>query len=187
LIHNCFYSEKFYTPGEIVTSDIADGGVSLAERVVEVTRGYLERGLLLSFLSLMRKYNKRVLIVSLFGSSVLSPRRARDIDIIIVVDKLSSIEEKLALEQAVKRAPRILDQRRVYDIILFDEESFMENTAPGCLVSGVAGYEVLHDELGFEEIVKKLALSILEEKQVIYKKNRKLNLALYSKHLLRKK
>jgi hypothetical protein len=88
----------------------------------------------------MRKYNKRVLIVSLFGSSVLSPRRARDIDIIIVVDKLSSIEEKLALEPAVKRALRILDQRRVYDIILFDEESFMENTAPGCLVLGVAGY-----------------------------------------------
>jgi hypothetical protein len=134
----------------------------------------------------MRKYNKRVLIVSLFGSSVLNPRRTRDIDIIIVVDKLSSIEEKLALEPAVKRAPRILDQRRVYDIILFDEESFMENTAPGCLVSGVAGYEVLHDELGFEEIVKKLALSTLEEKPVIYMKNRKLNLALYSKHLLRK-
>lgn len=186
MIHNCFYSEKFYTPSEIVTSDIADGGVSLAERVVEATRGYLERGLLLSFLSLMRKYNKRVLIVSLFGSSVYTPRRARDIEIIIVVDKLYSIEEKLALEPAVKRALRILDQRRVYDIILFDEESFMENTAPGCLVSGVAGYEVLHDEPGFEEIVKKLALSTLEEKPVIYKKNRKSNLALYSKHLLRK-
>jgi hypothetical protein len=135
----------------------------------------------------MKEYNKRVLLVLLFGSSVYSPRRARDIDIIIVVDKLSSIEEKFALEQAVKRALRELDQRRVYDIIVFDEESFMENTAPGCLVSGVvAGYEVIFDELGFEEIVKKLALSILEEKPVIYKKNRKLNLALYFKHLLRK-
>jgi hypothetical protein len=135
----------------------------------------------------MKEYNKRVLLVLLFGSSVYSPRRARDIDIIIVVDKLSSIEEKFALEQAVKRALRELDQRRVYDIIVFDEESFMENTVPGCLVSGVvAGYEAIFDELGFEEIVKKLALSILEEKPVIYKKNRKLNLALYSKHLLRK-
>jgi predicted nucleotidyltransferase len=135
----------------------------------------------------MKEYNKRVLLVLLFGSSVYSPRRARDIDIIIVVDKLSSIEEKFALEQAVKRALRELDQRRVYDIIVFDEESFTENTAPGCLVSGVvAGYEVIFDELEFKEIVKKLALSILEEKPVIYKKNRKLNIALYFKHLLRK-
>lgn len=32
-----------YTTGEIVTSDIADRGVSLAKRVIEVTQSYLER------------------------------------------------------------------------------------------------------------------------------------------------
>ena len=147
----------------------------------------MKEDVLFRIFEVARGFNKRVLLVLVFGSSVYNPRRARDIDLIIVIDKLLDIREKVELEVAVRKALKEIDCRVIYDVLVFDIESFFENASPGAVISGVvAGYRVLHDEIGFEEIVEKIALSVLRDKPIIYKEGKRLGLALHAERLLRK-
>jgi len=93
----------------------------------------------------------------LFGSYVYNAPRARDVDIIVVVDRVSNPKElaSLATELAI-RLRRAAG--RVFDVLLFDEESFRENLQPGTVLSGlVMGFKALHDEIGVNKAVEELA------------------------------
>ncbi len=46
---------------------------------------------------------KKVLATILFGSYVYSPRKARDIDMIVIVDDLKNINDKVTLEVEISR------------------------------------------------------------------------------------
>jgi len=139
-------------------------------------------------IELLNSMDKKTKLIAIFGSSIYSPRKARDIDILIAVDRIDSVTEKIELEVAIKRALRELGMEKTCDVIVFDVDSLKENMKPGGVASGaIAGYKVLYDEIGFEEMVKKAAEELLKQGVVVYKKGRKLDLTIYTKLLLSKK
>ncbi|MEM3346515.1 MAG: hypothetical protein QXR36_03710, partial [Desulfurococcaceae archaeon] len=114
----------------------------------------------------------------LFGSSIHGLWIARDVDIMVVVDKFSSVEEKLLLETLIAKSLRKLLVRKPVDVLVFDVESFMENLEPGAVASGlVAGYILLYDELGVESLVKNLAEKVARDDVVLFKHGKRLNLS----------
>ncbi|MEM4062146.1 MAG: hypothetical protein QXY11_04740 [Desulfurococcaceae archaeon] len=114
----------------------------------------------------------------LFGSSIHGLWIARDVDIMVVVDKFSSVEEKLLLETLIAKSLRKLLVRKPVDVLVFDVESFMENLEPGAVASGlVAGYILLYDELGVESLVRNLAEKVARDNVVLFKHGKKLNLS----------
>lgn len=114
----------------------------------------------------------------LFGSSIHGLWIARDVDIMVVVDKFSSVEEKLLLETLIAKSLRKLLVRKPVDVLVFDVEFFMENLEPGAVASGlVAGYILLYDELGVESLVRNLAEKVARDNVVLFKHGKKLNLS----------
>jgi len=138
-------------------------------------------------IELLNSIGKKTKFIAIFGSSIYSPRKARDIDILIAVDRIGSVSEKIELEATIKKALRKIGMEKTCDVIVFDVDSLKENIKPGGVVSGaIAGYKVLYDEIGFEEMVKKAAEELLKQGVVVYKKGRKLDLSIYTKLLLSK-
>jgi len=81
----------------------------------------------------------------LYGSYARSPLRARDMDILVVIDRLGSVREGLELEARI--AAELHRSGIPADVVVLDVEGARENTAPGALLSGlVAGYRVLYDD-----------------------------------------
>jgi len=119
-------------------------------------------GLVLSEVSdWCRDRGLRLRALILFGSYVYNAPKARDVDVVVVVDRISNPKElaSLATELAVRLRKAA---GRVFDVLLFDEESFYENLQPGTVLSGlVMGFKALYDEIGVsravEELVKLLA------------------------------
>jgi len=123
----------------------------------------------------------------IFGSGVFRPWSARDIDVLVILDHLSSVGEKMELEVEVARALRGLAERRAIDVIAFDEQSFIENLEPGCIASGlIAGYEALYDELGVDELITMAAEEAASMDVVIEKRGRRINLSALARVKLRR-
>lgn len=103
--------------------------------------------------------------------------RVRDIDILVVIDRLESVDEKVELEVEIKRALRSLARKPV-DVLVFDVETLRENLEPGGVASGlVLGYKALLDELGLEGLVAEAARRVAGEDVVIVKRGRRINLS----------
>jgi len=122
----------------------------------------------------------------IFGSGVFRPWSARDIDILVILDHLSSVGEKMELEAEVARVLRSLAERKAIDVIAFDEQSFIENLEPGCIASGlIAGYEALYDELGVDELISNAAEKAASMDIVIEKGGKRINLSALARAKLR--
>jgi hypothetical protein len=122
-------------------------------------------------------HSKKLRIIAVFGSSVYDPVKARDLDILIIIDKLLDIKEKTDLEIRILKNLKNLRTETPLDIIVLDEESFKENLEPGGIASGlVAGCRILYDEMGTEQFIyeaaKKIAnknmLSLRREERSIF-------------------
>lgn len=113
-----------------------------------------------------------------FGSSVYSPLRSRDLDVLVVVDSLANAREKHMLELEISRSLRHGLIQKPVDVVVLDVEALYENAKPGGVVSGlVAGYTIVYDEVGIPELVKRVACDVLREGEyVIVKNGRRLNL-----------
>lgn len=109
--------------------------------------------------------------------------RSRDLDLLVVVDKLTDAKEKHELEVEILRSLKQVKLGKPIDVLVLDVEMFKENAKPGGVVSGIIlGYKPLYDELGLSNIVKKIINEVSEEKDyVIIKKNRKTNIYLIAK------
>lgn len=125
----------------------------------------------------MGAHSKKLRIIAVFGSSVYDPVKARDLDILIIIDKLLDIKEKTDLEIRILKNLKNLRTETPLDIIVLDEESFKENLEPGGIASGlVAGCRILYDEMGTEQFIyeaaKKIAnknmLSLRREERSIF-------------------
>jgi len=137
-------------------------------------------------LEAVERLGRRALAVVLFGSCVYSPRRARDVDLLVIVDELRDLHEKVALEVEVSRS-LCRELGRAADVIVLDLESFKENLAVGTFLSGlVLGYRVLHDTIGVDELLEKL-FSELAEEDYIYVKGRRWNLSAVARAKLRRR
>jgi hypothetical protein len=108
-----------------------------------------------------------------FGSSAYDPSRARDLDVLVVVDRLESAREKAELEVARLLRGRT---RKPADVLVLDEEALEENMEPGGIASGLlAGYLALYDELGLEELVARAAEKIASEGYILQKGGRRID------------
>lgn len=145
-----------------------EGALSEVRRIVE------ERG-------------KRLRALLVFGSSVSRPWSASDIDLLVIVDHLSGVREKMELEAEVAGALRGLVECKPVDVIAFDEQSFTENLEPGCIASGlIAGYEALYDELGVDELISTAAEKAASMDIVIERRGRRINLSAPARAKLRR-
>jgi len=132
----------------------------------------------------VESYGKTLKALVLFGSYVYNPLKSRDIDILLIVDKLVNAKEKLAIEVEVARNVKALCRKPV-DVIVFDIDMLKENAEPGGIVSGlVIGYKILYDDIGMQKIVEGVADKISrEESYIIIKNNRRIDLSAIAKHL----
>jgi len=130
------------------------------------------------------RLGKELLCVVLFGSYVYKYREARDIDIIVVVNELKDLEEKMHLEVRLTHVLRSALAIPV-DIIVFDLDSLKENLRPGTVLSGlVLGFRVLYDAVGFTRYFKELVKGLAQDDYVLYKK-RSLRLSRLAKVMLK--
>ncbi|MEM0481269.1 MAG: hypothetical protein QXM16_00030 [Nitrososphaerota archaeon] len=112
--------------------------------------------------------------------------RARDIDLLIIVDRLSNVVEKFNLEVEISRALRTVESTTPFDVIIFDGDSFRENLEPGTLASGlIAGYRVVYDELGLEKLIEPLIEKIARGEYIVQKNGRRINLSALARARLR--
>ena len=124
---------------------------------------------------------KKVLATILFGSYVYSPRKAKDIDMIVIVDNLKNINDKITLEVEISRKLRKLFRKNI-DIQVFDIESFEENLIVGTFLTGlVLGYKIIHDTIGVEKKIQEFIKEISKEDKYVFIKKRKWNLAAIAK------
>lgn len=112
--------------------------------------------------------------------------KARDLDLLIVVDRILNAFEKHDLEIEVTKALRTIHSRIPADVIIFDEDSFKENLEPGAIASGLAaGYRILYDELGLEDLVARLFEKLAQSEIFVQKNRRKINLSALARAKLR--
>lgn len=129
---------------------------------------------------LLSGHGKNLKALIVFGSSVYNPLKSRDIDLLVVIDKLNNVWEKTSLEVEVKRS--LKNTHKPIDATVLDVESFKENLEPGAFASGlVAGFKLIYDELGVGEMIKETIEKTSKEQIIIIKRGRRLNLSLIAR------
>ena len=129
--------------------------------------------------NILSEYDKRLYSIILFGSRVYNPYRARDIDIIIIIDNLPSINGKINIELMIKKTLSKFI-RKPLDVHIFDLDTFVENLKPGTFLCGLAlGYKIIYDEIGIDKYIKRLFKEMSRhEDYILYRGGKKYMLGL---------
>jgi predicted nucleotidyltransferase len=137
---------------------------------------------------LLRERGRTLKALVLFGSYVYDPLRSRDVDLLVVVDRLNDAKERASLELEILRALKKRVKDKPLDVVVLDVESFVENLKLGALASGlIAGFEPIYDEIGVSSMIKELLreTSRGEERVVMVKRGRRLDLSSLAKAKLK--
>jgi len=137
--------------------------------------------------TIVESLGDRVKAIILFGSTVYLGR-GRDIDLVVVVDKLNSISDKMRLEYSLSR--RLCREQGICetDIHILDLDGLIENLQPGSFLSGLAlGYEILYDMIGVEKYIIDFLERLSREKYVLHNRYGTWDLGFYARVLLRRK
>lgn len=133
----------------------------------------LEDVILFKTLGFFKSLDRRVLAIILFGSYIYSLRNSRDIDVVLIVDSLADLRDKITLEAEIARSLSRECKRKV-DIQVFDLESFRENLTIGTLLSGlILGYRIVYDEVGVGESIREFIKAASKEPEYTYVKRKK--------------
>lgn len=125
----------------------------------------------------IRMFGKRLEALIVFGSTVYSPRRARDLDLMVIVDSIIDVSEKTVLELEIRKALRNTSLKPI-DVIVFDVGMLKENLEPGAIASGlIAGYIAVLDRINIPQLLSNVLEKLAQEDVVIMKRSRKLNLS----------
>jgi len=110
----------------------------------------------------------RLKSIILFGSSIYMGHGG-DIDILVVIDRLEGLEEKISLEEKIiEYLNRLFDYRIIFDVHVLDTGGLDKNMEVGSFLSGLAlGYKVIHDKLDIEGKILRM-LEKLAEQRYIY-------------------
>lgn len=137
---------------------------------------------------LLREHGRTLKALVLFGSYVYDLLRSRDVDLLVVVDRLDDVKEKTSLEFEILRALKRCVKDKPLDVVVLDVESFVENLKLGALASGlIAGFEPIYDEIGVSSMIEELLREASGggERVVIVKKGRRLDLSSLAKAKLK--
>jgi len=137
--------------------------------------------------NIIEKFDKKLKALVIFGSYAINPLKAKDIDILIIIDKILNIEEKINLEIEISKELRKILKKPV-DIIVMDEEIFHENIEPGTVLSGfVIGYKKIYDNIGFDYFINNLIEKLAEIDYEFFKNFKEVNLSSISRVKLRRR
>lgn len=131
----------------------------------------------------MNVFGKKMKAVIIFGSSIYNPLKSRDIDILVVVDRIGDIKEKQLLELEIAKRLRPIYMNKPVDIVVMDTDMLKDNARAGTVVAGlIAGYRSLYDEINIENIVEKLLEEVAEAGEyIVFKNGKRLNLGSIAK------
>ncbi|MGB9729957.1 MAG: nucleotidyltransferase domain-containing protein [Thermoprotei archaeon] len=125
---------------------------------------------------IVEKLSRKILAIVIFGSYVYNPNKADDIDVIVVINELKDINDKIEMEIEISKRLRKVFIKNV-DVHVFDISSFKENLKVGTFLTGfVLGYKVVYDAAGLEEEIRKFIREIGKEEDYVYIKRRRWNL-----------
>lgn len=110
----------------------------------------------------------RLISIILFGSSIYMGHGG-DIDILVVVNYLEDLKEKISLEEKlIEYLNRLFNYFITLDVHVLDVRGLDKNMEVGGFLSGLAlGYRVVYDRLDIEEKILKM-LEKLKEHSYIY-------------------
>ena len=148
----------------------------------------LENKILNKIESSLSKFNKKLLALILFGSYVRSFKKAKDIDLLVIVDKIENIYEKFEIEKEIS-IQLIKELKLPFEINVLDLDNFFENLKPGTFISGlVLGYKIIYDKIGIEYYIKKLCQELANEIEYEFiKHGKRYRLGIFAKVLLNRK
>lgn len=129
--------------------------------------------------SLKNFLGDRLIAVILFGSSIYMGH-GNDVDLLIIVDHLESLDEKLDLEEEVKRLlNRFFNYEIVFDVHVLSFRQFDENLKIGSFLSGLSlGYQIIYDRSSIiEEKILEMLRALSRSRYIIVNKYGKWNLS----------
>ncbi|MEM2017103.1 MAG: hypothetical protein QXR41_04085 [Nitrososphaerota archaeon] len=120
----------------------------------------------------------RLVSIILFGSSIYIGR-GRDVDILILIDSISGLDEKMDLEEEVKMLlNRSFNYEVVFDAHILDLEQFNENLKIGSFLSGLSlGYQVIYDKNNVEEKIVEMLKTLSKSRYIMVNKYGRWNLS----------
>jgi len=106
--------------------------------------------------------------IILFGSSIYMGHGG-DIDILVVVDCLEGLEEKISLEEKIIEClSKMFGYRITFDVHILDTRGLDKNMEVGGFLSGLAlGYKIIYDKLSINGKILGM-LEKLSEQRYIY-------------------
>ncbi|MEM1584438.1 MAG: hypothetical protein QXF28_07890 [Nitrososphaerota archaeon] len=130
----------------------------------------------------------RLVSIILFGSSIYIGR-GRDVDILILIDSISGLDEKMDLEEEVKMLlNRSFNYEVVFDAHILDLEQFNENLKIGSFLSGLSlGYQVIYDKNNVEEKIVEMLKTLSKSRYIMVNKYGRWNLSKIAEIKLRVK
>lgn len=113
----------------------------------------------------------RLAAIILFGSSVYMGC-SEEIDILIIIDNLSDLDEKLELEWEIRKSlNRLFNYDIVFDVNILDVKKFNANLEVGSFLSGLAlGYKIVYDRVGIEENIINMLRKLSKSRYVLVNK-----------------
>ncbi|MEM3865279.1 MAG: hypothetical protein QW724_05780 [Nitrososphaerota archaeon] len=120
----------------------------------------------------------RLVSIILFGSSIYIGR-GRDVDILILIDSISGLDEKMDLEEEIKMLlNRSFNYEVVFDAHILDLEQFNENLKIGSFLSGLSlGYQVIYDKNNVEEKIVEMLKTLSKSRYIMVNKYGRWNLS----------
>lgn len=130
----------------------------------------------------------RLVSIILFGSSIYIGR-GRDVDILILIDSISGLDEKMDLEEEVEMLlNRSFNYEVVFDAHILDLEQFNENLKIGSFLSGLSlGYQVIYDKNNVEEKIVEMLKTLSKSRYIMVNKYGRWNLSKIAEIKLRVK
>ncbi|MEM3742519.1 MAG: hypothetical protein QXU28_05525 [Nitrososphaerota archaeon] len=130
----------------------------------------------------------RLVSIILFGSSIYIGR-GRDVDILILIDSISGLDEKMDLEEEIKMLlNRSFNYEVVFDAHILDLEQFNENLKIGSFLSGLSlGYQVIYDKNNVEEKIVEMLKTLSKSRYIMVNKYGRWNLSKIAEIKLRVK
>ncbi|MEN2974602.1 MAG: hypothetical protein ABDH32_03370 [Candidatus Caldarchaeales archaeon] len=114
----------------------------------------------------------RLIAIILFGSSIYIGR-GEDKDLLIIVDHLEGLNEKLDLEERTKiLLNKLFNYEIVFDVHILDLKQFDENLRIGGFLSGLTlGYQIIYDNSNVvEEKILEMLKALSKSRYIIVNK-----------------
>jgi predicted nucleotidyltransferase len=124
----------------------------------------------------------RLKSIILFGSSMYMGHGG-DVDILVVIDRLEGLEEKISLEEKIiEYLNRLFDYRIVFDVHVLDTGGLDKNMEVGSFLSGLAlGYKIIHDKLDIEEKILRMLEKLTEQRYIYFNRYGEWNISKIAK------